>query len=122
MKLSSHPGFHECPTPTLRQLKALAHISFGPKRNATDHRFLSVAGCATGSTRPSSAHNWGGLLSLYFWLFLYQVHIVATEAGLSRHFACVELLRIHLLSSRAKRPRRGRAGVAVKSKPRSPIL
>src|SRR5215213_5376803 len=43
--------------------------SFSPKRNATDHRFLSVAGCATGSTRLLSAHNWSGLLSLYFGLF-----------------------------------------------------
>jgi hypothetical protein len=47
--------------------------SFGPKRNATDHRILSVAGCATGSTRSSSAHGWSGLLSLYFGLFVYQV-------------------------------------------------
>src|SRR5215217_9701469 len=67
-----------------------------PKRNATDHRFSSVAGCATGSARPSSAHGWSGLLSLYFGLFVYQVHIVATEAGVSRRFACVELWRISL--------------------------
>src|SRR5215208_4350716 len=105
MKLCSHPGFHECPTPTLRQLKALSHISFGPMRNATDHRFSSVAGCATGSTRPSSAHNRSGLQSLYFGLFLYQVHRVATVAGVSRRLACVELRRIHLprLSEKGKR-------------------
>ena len=61
--------------------------SFSPKRNATDHRFLSVAGCATGSTRLLSAHNWSGLLSLYFGLFLHQVHIVASVAGVSRRFS-----------------------------------
>src|SRR5829696_1010865 len=27
--------------------------------------FYEVAGCATGSARPLSAHNWGGVLSLY---------------------------------------------------------
>ena len=70
--------------------------SFSPKRNATDHRFSSVAGCATGSTRPSSAHNRSGLQSLYFGLFLYQVHRVATVAGVSRRFVCVELLRMIL--------------------------
>jgi hypothetical protein len=70
--------------------------SFSPKRNATDHRFSSVAGCATGSTRPSSAHNRSGLQSLYFGLFLYQVHRVATVAGVSRRLACVELLRMIL--------------------------
>src|SRR5215218_11133391 len=81
------------PDPT----KAQGHLtSFSSKRNATDRRFSSVAGCATGSTRPSSAHNRSGLLSFYFGLFLYQVHIVATEAGVSRRFACVELRRIHL--------------------------
>jgi hypothetical protein len=68
--------------------------SFFPKRNATEHRISSVAGCATGSTRSSSAHGWSGLLSLYFGLFLYQVHIVPTEAGVSRRSACVELPRI----------------------------
>src|SRR5215217_4084927 len=71
--------------------------SFFPKRNATEHRISSVAGCATGSTRSSSAHGWSGLLSLYFGLFLYQVHIVPTEAGVSRRSACVELPRIPLL-------------------------
>src|SRR5215216_564100 len=84
------------PDPT----KAQGHLtSFSSKRNATDRRFSSVAGCATGSTRPSSAHNRSGLLSFYFGLFLYQVHIVATEAGVSRRFACVELRRIHLLGT-----------------------
>src|SRR5215213_5331489 len=79
--------------------------SFSPKRNATDHRFSSVAGCATSSTRPSSAHNRSGLQSLYFGLFLYQVHRVATVAGVSRRLACVELRRIHLLrlSEKGKR-------------------
>src|SRR5215207_9613948 len=43
-----------------------------------------VAGCATGSARHLSAHNWGGLQSLYFGLFLYQVHIVASVASASR--------------------------------------
>src|SRR5215207_10783112 len=43
-----------------------------------------VAGCATGSARLLSAHNWGGLQSLYFRLFLYQVHIVASVASVSR--------------------------------------
>src|SRR5215208_541123 len=84
------------PDPT----KAQGHLtSFLPKRNATGHRFSSVAGCATGSTPPSSAHNWSGLLSLYFGLFLYQVHIVATEAGVSRGFACVEVRRMILLGT-----------------------
>src|SRR5215212_1165420 len=68
--------------------------SFSPKRNATDHRFSSVAGCATGSTRPSSAHGWSGLLSLYFGLFVYQVHIVATVSGESRRFACSNFLEL----------------------------
>src|SRR5215212_3198221 len=84
---------HVCPGPT----KAQGNLtSFFPKRNANDNRFSSVAGCATGSTRPSSAHGWSGHLSLYFGLFVYQVHILATEAGVSRRFACVELLRIPL--------------------------
>jgi hypothetical protein len=53
--------------------KAQGHLtSFRPKRNATDQRFLSVAGCATGSTRSSSAHAWSGLLSLYFGLLCSQ--------------------------------------------------
>src|ERR671916_3204896 len=97
MKLCSHPGFHECPTRTLRRLKALSPPF---AQSETDHRFSSVAGCATGSTRPSSAQNRSGLQSLYFGLFLYQVHIVATEAGVSRRFACVELLRILPRTSR----------------------
>src|SRR5215213_6255778 len=94
MKLSFHPRFHGClsrPYEGSRQ----SHLLW-PKRNATDHRFSSVAGCATGSTRSSSAHGWSGHLSLYFGLFVYQVHIVATEAGVSRRFACVELWRIPL--------------------------
>src|SRR5215218_4292322 len=93
---------HVCPGPTKAQDPL---TSFSPKRNATDHRFSSVAGCATGSTRPSSAHNRSGLQSLYFGLFLYQVHRVATVAGVSRRLACVELRRIHLpkLSEKGRR-------------------
>src|SRR5215211_5632320 len=34
------------------------------KQTPTIH-FYEVAGCATGSARHLSAHNWGGLLSLY---------------------------------------------------------
>src|SRR5215213_3696157 len=83
--------------------------SFSPKRNATDHRFSSVAGCATGSTRPSSAHNRSGLQSLYFGLFLYQVHRVATVAGVSRRLACVELLRIPFRDC----PKRGTSNTPV---------
>src|SRR5215213_7186804 len=94
MKLSSHPRFHACPTRNLRRLKALSP-PFAQRETQPTTAF-SVAGCATGSARLLSAHNWGGLLSLYFGLFLYQVHIVATVAGVSRRFAFVELLRIHL--------------------------
>jgi hypothetical protein len=57
-----------CCVTELRLITALRHdifieilldqgsiISFRPKRNATDHRFLSVAGCATGSARLTEA-------------------------------------------------------------------
>src|SRR5215211_2285281 len=94
MKLSSHPRFHACPTRNLRQLKALSPPFAQSETQPTTA--LSVVGCATGSARLLSAHNRGGLLSLYFGLFLYQVHIVATVAGVSRPFACVELRRILL--------------------------
>jgi hypothetical protein len=59
----------------------------------------AVVGCATGSARLLSAHNWGGLLSLYFGLFLYQGNIVATVADVSRRFLFqmpAQLLRIPL--------------------------
>src|SRR5918995_1642060 len=98
MKLSAHPRFHVCPTRSLRQLKALSP-PFAQSETQPTTAFFSVAGCATGSARLLSAHNWGGLLSLYFGLFLYQVHIVATVAGVSRRFACVELRRIYLLET-----------------------
>src|SRR4051794_28387439 len=75
MKLSSHPRFHASASRTLRQLKALSPPLAQSETQPTTA--FSVAGCATGSARPSSAHNWGGLLSLYFGLFLYQVHRVA---------------------------------------------
>src|ERR671916_81137 len=94
MKLCSHPRFHECPTRTLRRLKAFSP-PFAQSETQPTTAF-SVAGCATGSARPSSAHNRSGLQSLYFGLFLYQVHIVATVAGVSRRLACVELLRMIL--------------------------
>src|SRR5215213_4341143 len=103
MKLSSHPRFHACPTRTLRQLKALSPPFAQSEAQPTTA--FSVAGCATGSARLLSAHNWGGLLSLYFGLFLYQVHRVATVAGVSRRFACVELRRIILLRTRVNRRR-----------------
>src|SRR5215216_6388039 len=92
MKLSSHPRFHVCPSRTLRQLKVLSPPIAQSETQPTT-AFFSVAGCATGSARLLSAHNWGGLQSLYIGLFLHQVHIVATVAGLSRRFACVELWR-----------------------------
>src|SRR5215217_1167 len=77
------------PDPTTAQ----GHLtSFRPKRNATEHRFL-LGSRLRYWLCPSliSAHNWGGLQSLYFGMFLYQVHIVATVAGVSRRFACLEL-------------------------------
>src|SRR5918996_3435115 len=92
-ELSPWVSWVSVPDPTTSQDPL---TSFRPKRSATDHRFSSVAGCATGSTRPSSAQNRSGLQSLYFGLFVYQVHIVATEAGVSRRFSCVELRRIPL--------------------------
>src|SRR5215208_5166682 len=95
MKLCSHPRFHACPTRTIRRLKALSPPLAQSETQPTTA--LSVAGCATGSTRSSSAHGWSGLLSLYFGLFLSQVHIVPPEAGVSRRSACVELPRIPLL-------------------------
>ena len=94
MKLSGHPRFHACPTRTLRQLKALSP-PFAQSETQPTTAF-SVAGCATSSARLLSAHNWDGLLSLYFGLFLCQVHIVATVSRVSRRFACVELPRIPL--------------------------
>src|SRR5215212_392699 len=101
MKLSSHPRFHACPTRNLRRLKALSP-PFAQSETQPTTAF-SVAGCATGSARLLSAHNRGGLLSLYFGLFLYQVHIVATVAGVSRRFACVEHPRIHLTRTRVNK-------------------
>src|SRR5215212_9554428 len=85
----AHPGFHPCLSPTLRSLKSLSPPLAQSETQPTTA--FSVAGCATSSTPPSSAHGWSGLQSLYFGLFLYQVHIVATKAGVSRRFACVEL-------------------------------
>src|SRR5215208_1625371 len=101
MKLSSHPRFHACPTRNLRQLKALSPPFAQSETQPTTA--LSVVGCATCSARLLSAHNRGGLLSPYFGLFLYLVHIVATVAGVSRPFACVELRRILLLGSSVNR-------------------
>src|SRR5215210_7093064 len=93
MKLCCHPRFHECPTQILRRLKALSP-PFAQSETQPTTAF-SVAGCATSSARPSSAHNRSGLLSLYFGLFLYQVNIVATEAGVSRRFAWSNVGEFH---------------------------
>src|SRR3954453_20672711 len=89
-------------TLAVRRLKALSPPFAQSEAQPTTA--FSVAGCATGSARLLSAHNRGGLLSLYFGLFLYQVHRVATVAGVSRRFACVELLRITLPRIRVNRP------------------
>src|SRR5215207_10061543 len=63
MKLSCHPRFHACPSRAIRQLKALSPPFAQSETQPTTA--LSVVGCATGSARLLSAHNWGGLLSLY---------------------------------------------------------
>src|SRR5215208_3373601 len=91
MKLSFHPRYHGCPSLTLRELKVLSP-PFAQSETQPTLAFSSAAGCATGSARLLSAHNLSGLQSLYFGLFVYQVHIVATVSGVSRRFACVGLL------------------------------
>ena len=55
---------------------------------------------------------------LHFGLFLYQVHIVATVAGVSRRFACAERLRIHLLKLSEKSHKRPWRGPMDRREPR----
>ena len=65
-------------------MRVTSFLPLPKKQNRPASLPKEVAGCATGSVRPLSAHLWGELLSLYFGLFLYQVQIVATVVGVSR--------------------------------------
>jgi hypothetical protein len=62
------PALADSSLPPQQSWRHHLHSFAAPSKDKTDHRYSSVAGCATGSARLLSAHSWDGLLSLYFGL------------------------------------------------------
>src|SRR5687767_5460319 len=95
MKLSFHLRFHACLPRPYEGSRPSHLLSPTAKRNRPP---LYVGSrlrywLYPSLKRPSSER---ASKPLHFGLFLYQVYIVATEAGVSRRFACVEVRRIHI--------------------------